>query len=319
MARDRRALADAVKASAREAGFELVGVAEAGPAQTHAAFEDWLARGMHGEMEYLARSAALRADVRNVLPSARSVVAAGAFYSPSLPERDGPKIARYALGRDYHKVLRARLRKVAALLAGEGAESRVCVDSAPVLEREWAQRAGLGWAGKNTCLINSKRGSWFVIGLLLTSAELEPDPPARGGCGSCRICVEACPTGAIVPRDGRWEVDSRRCISYLTIEKRGPFSLEEAGAVGEWTFGCDVCQEVCPFNAARPSQPSRAPQTSEPGFLPGREWPNLERLAMIDEAAWDEATRGSPVRRAGLEGLRRNARANLANAQETNG
>jgi epoxyqueuosine reductase len=311
-------LADRLKEQAAACGFELVGIAAAGPSETHHEYERWLERGMHGEMGYLARSSALRADVRSLLPTAQSVVAVGAVYSPRALEQ-GPKIARYALGRDYHKVVRSRLRRLATWLYEEaGAESRVCVDSAPVLEREWGKRAGLGWYGKNTCLIHSRKGSWFVIGLLLTSAKLRPDPPAEGGCGRCRACVDACPTGAIVHTDGRWQVDARACISYLTIETRGPFSPEEARSIGDWTFGCDVCQEACPFNSPRPSQPERAAEPSIADFAPRGHWPTVSELASIGEEQWDALTRGSAVRRAGLDGLRRNAAANLENAQETN-
>jgi epoxyqueuosine reductase len=227
-----------------------------------------------------------------------------------------PRIARYALGRDYHKVLRPKLRALERELIAmfPSVRSRICVDSAPILEREYAQRAGLGWYGKNTCLINSYRGSWFVIGLVLTTAEFVPDEPARGGCGSCTRCVESCPTGCIVFEDGRWQINAERCISYLTIEHRGAFSAEQERLIGPWTFGCDVCQEVCPFNESRAHQPLRAPQAQLADFRQKRSWPSLRRLAVIQEPEWDLLTRGSPVRRTGLEGLRRNARANLDNA-----
>ncbi len=155
-------------------------------------------------------------------------------------------------------------------------------------------------------LIDSRRGSWFFIGLLLTTAKLEPDGPSTGFCGSCTKCIDACPTGAIVHEQGRWQIDARRCISYQTIEHKGPLEVDTHG----WTFGCDVCQEVCPFNETREAQPVRAAQTVESDFAP-RTWPNLQELAQIDEVRWDELTRGSPVRRTGLEGLRRNALANL--------
>jgi epoxyqueuosine reductase len=310
-------LEDRLKAQARAEGFASVGVARAGPSRTAGEFREWLARGMHGSMGYLERSAELRADVGMLLAGARSVVACSMHYSPEPPPPEGARVARYALGRDYHRVLRGRLRRIGKWLESElpGTRSRACVDSAPVLEREWAQRAGLGWFGKNTCLIDSRRGSWFVLGVLLTTAELEPDPEAVGGCGTCRACVDACPTGAIVHAGGRWQVDSRLCISYLTIEHRGPFLAEQQRAVGGWTFGCDVCQEVCPFNAPRASQPGRAPGASVPDLAPGRRLPPPSELVRLGEQEWDELTRGSAVRRAGLEGLRRNALANLANAQ----
>lgn len=276
--------------------------------------EQWLAAGMHGEMEYMERSVPLRSDVNTVLPGAQSVVAVGLNYNQEPPDRD-VKIARYALGRDYHKVMRNKLRALARF--GESVlpetQWRACVDSAPVMERELANRAGLGWFGKNTMLINSQRGSWFFIGTLLTTANLVPDEPAIGGCGTCRACIDACPTGAITQLGDRWAVDARRCISYLTIEKRGELSAIEQEMVGEWTFGCDICQEVCPFNQPRTNQPLRAQPTREPDFLAVREWPQLEHLRVIDAEEWDRQSQGSAVRRAGYYGIRRNAEANLRN------
>ena len=263
-------------------------------------------------MGYMQRHAALRADPGNLLEGVRSIVACAMHYSAPEPHLPGePRIAAYALGRDYHKVLRGKLRALGRWTEARAPDSRwrACVDSAPLMEREFAQLAGLGWFGKNTCLIDSRRGSRFVLGMFLTTLELEPDVPAVGGCGTCTACIEACPTGAIVPRAGWWAVDARRCISYLTIEHRGP--LPDSAALGDWTFGCDVCQDVCPFNATRPSQPERAPAASNPDLLARRDWPTLEQLAQIAEPEWDALTQGSAVRRAGLEGLRRNARANL--------
>jgi epoxyqueuosine reductase len=182
------------------------------------------------------------------------------------------------------------------------------------LEREYAHRAGLGWFGKNTMLIDSRSGSWFVIGLLLTTLDIEPDLPAQGGCGTCRACIDACPTGAIVwlEQGGRWAVDARRCISYLTIEA----PAEADARIGDWTFGCDVCQEVCPFNARRGSQPLRARPTSEPDFLRHSPVPGmpLEQIERLTPEEWDAATQGSPIRRAGYDGLRRVARINRGNS-----
>jgi epoxyqueuosine reductase len=304
-----------VKERAASLGFTDCGVCEAGGAATIGFFEEWLGRGFHATMDYLPRSVALRADVEAILPGARSVVAVALnYYQENSYVPGQPLIARYALGRDYHKVMRSRLARLARELSELAPEAgfRACVDSAPVLEREWAQRSGLGWFGKNTCLINSRRGSWFFIGLLLTTLELEADEPAIGGCGTCRLCIDACPTGAIVYEDERWQVDARRCISYLTIEHRGAYEASLEPLVGAWTFGCDVCQEVCPFNSLRESQPERAPVTSEEDFA-RRSWPLLVELAEISEEDWDRVTRGSPVRRAGVEGIRRNARVNLEN------
>lgn len=304
-----------IQASAR-LGLERVGVATADPPAGWAFVERWVGKGYHGGMGYLARSLELRRAADALLPGCRSVIAVGMdYYQPNPTSPGGPRIARYALGRDYHKVVRQRLRALVRELGAPPAyRFRVCVDSAPILEREYAHRAGLGWFGKNTMLIDSRRGSWFVIGLVLTDLELAPDDPSMGGCGTCHACVEACPTGCILFEDGRWQVDARRCISALTIEHRGAFSDEQSRQIGDWTFGCDECQDVCPFNQPRPRQPLRAVATTEPGFLSVRSWPDLRALANLDEPRWDELTRGSPVRRAGLDGLRRNARANLANA-----
>lgn len=291
-----------------------MGVCEAVPAPNLSFFDMWIGRNHHADMGWLAASRHLRADLDALLPGARSVVAVALDYNRPNPPRPGyPRIARYALGRDYHKVLRAKLRRLALRIEAEGFACRPCVDSAPVFERDYARLSGLGWFGKNTMLIDSRRGSFFFLGLLLTTAPLTPDRPSEGGCGTCTRCIDACPTGAIVFRDGRWGVDARRCISYLTIEHEGGIPAELARRMGDWTFGCDVCQEVCPFNAERSSQPLRGAPATEPDLLTEREWPSLEAIETLSEADWDLLTRGSPVRRAGLEGLRRNARINREN------
>jgi epoxyqueuosine reductase len=281
------------------------------------AYKRWLAKGYHGSMDYLDRQAPLKAHPECLLPGVQSVVAVGLnYYRPRVETPGQPKIARYALGRDYHKVMRAKLKRLAAWIHAHepGSESRPCVDSAPIFERDYARLSGLGWFGKNTMLIDSRRGSWFFIGLLLTTLRLPSSAPAVGGCGTCSRCVEACPTGAIVFEDERWQIDSRRCISYLTIEHRGAIADDLESRLEGWTFGCDVCQEVCPFNAARDSSPMRSQLTSEPDFLADRPWPSLRELADLSREQWDELTRGSAVRRAGLEGLRCNARLNVRSA-----
>lgn len=301
-----------VKARAFELGFDAIGVCPAQEPPHLETYKRWLRAGLHGTMTYLERHVALKEHPRKLLPAARSIVACAMHYSGPAPCEPGkPRIAAYALGRDYHKVLRGKLRALGRWIETREPETgwRACVDSAPILERDFAQLAGLGWFGKNTCLIDSRRGSRFFIGLLLTELELEPDAPAVGGCGTCTACIDACPTGAIVNRDGTWAVDARRCISYLTIEHRGPLPSEPS--LAGWTFGCDVCQDVCPFNQARQSQPQRAPEARDPGLLDRREWPDLQELAQIPRDDWDALTRGSAVRRAGWEGLRRNAGRNL--------
>lgn len=290
-------------------GFDEIGVCDPGPHPFDAAYRSWIERGFHGGMEYLARHADIKASAKNWLPSANSVVAVTLNYNQPNPcEPSKPHLARYALGRDYHKVLRSRLRRLAGWIVEQHPESewRIAVDSAPVADRAYAYLAGLGWFGKNTMLIDSHRGSWFVIGLLLTSVEFERDVPSTGGCGTCRACIDACPTGCIVFQDGRWLVDARRCISYQTIEHKGALETDLAG----WSFGCDVCQEVCPFNTPRATQPLRAAQTSITDFLDRRSWPSLDDWDSLSEAEWDALSAGSPVRRAGLAGMRRNVNAN---------
>ena len=267
-------------------------------------------------MAYLEKQLPLKSSPLELLPEAQSIVAVALNYGQPNPVRAGyPRIARYALGRDYHKVLRGKLKRLAAWIeaAHPGAKCRPCVDSAPIFERDYANLAGLGWFGKNTCLIDSKRGSWFFIGLLLTSVPFDLDSPSKGSCGTCRKCIEACPTGAIVLDDGRWQIDSRSCISYLTIEHKGPFSNGTLEKVGDWTFGCDICQEVCPFNEPRASQRLRSVKTKELDFLTPRTMPKLSNLAELAHEEWDLLTQGSAIRRAGFEGLKRNAKANLAN------
>lgn len=305
-----------LKEQALALGFDLVGVCPAQAPPHLGAYREWLSKGFHGTMSYLSTQLPLKAHPSQLLPSVRSIVAVGLNYNqPALVEKGQARIARYALGRDYHKVIRGKLRKLSSWVVSRypNDETRACVDSAPIFERDYANLAGLGWFGKNTMLINSQRGSWFFIGLLLTSVEFEPDQPAEGGCGTCHKCIEACPTGAIVFEDGRWQVDARRCISYLTIEHQGEIAPELREKMGDWTFGCDICQDVCPFNQPRSSQPLRAQETREPDFVSVKKWPNLVQLAQIDDATWDEVTKGSPVRRTGIEGLRRNARINLEN------
>ncbi len=298
---------DAVKRIARECGFELAGIAAAQPAGDFARFERWVDRGFAGEMKYLTdRRAELRRDPRSLLPSARSVICVGKLYNTS-PEIRDPAISRYAWGsRDYHDVLREALEQMAGRLQTlQPFEFKLCTDTAPLLERTYARLAGLGWIGKNTCLIHEPLGSWFFLGEIVTSLELEPDSPPPDRCGSCTRCIDACPTQALVPEGDGWTLDSRLCISYLTIELRGPLPEESRPGVGHHLFGCDICQDVCPWN-------SRAPVTDEPAFAP-REIAPVETLARMTEAEFRDFARGTPLARPKYAGFKRNAEAALAN------
>jgi epoxyqueuosine reductase len=298
------ALAARIKETGRRLGFDLVAVGPADPPDHVAAFEGWLDAGHAGSMAYLERGREKRLDPGRVLPGARSVVACALGYFQG-SETQGPSgVARYAWGEDYHAVIEPRLRTLADTLAelAPGTMSRAYVDTGPLLERDLAARAGLGWIGKNTMLLHPDLGSFFFIGTVLTTAELESDAPLPDRCGSCTRCLDACPTGAFVDP---YVLDSRRCIAYLTIEHRGSVPADLRPGVGAWTFGCDVCQDVCPWNR-------RAPVTGEAAFGPRRHPPLAELLA-LDESAYLEGLRGSPLKRARREGLARNAAVVLGN------
>jgi epoxyqueuosine reductase len=305
-----------LKEAAEREGFQLVGVCPASAPPHFGAYLEWLAAGNHAEMGYMESSVTARSHSNELLPGAKSILAVGLNYNSQPPPDAEARVARYALGRDYHKVLKGKLKRIAKWAEDSypGLKTRPCVDSAPVLERDYAQLAGLGWFGKNTCLINSKTGSWFFIGLLILDQEFTADSPAVGSCGSCRLCLDACPTGALTVRGGVPTLESGKCISYLTIEHRGDFTEAQQQMLNGWVFGCDVCQEVCPFNQPRTTQPLRAAQTSEPDFSarPNNALPRLEELSSISDEEFHRRYAGTPLMRAGAKGLRRNARALLA-------
>ena len=261
---------------------------------------------MAGEMTYLTdRRGDLRSDPRHLLASAESMVCVGKLYNVGAGNSSSAegKISRYARGVDYHDVLREALMDLARRIAEEHRqpfEYRACVDTAPLLERSYARQAGLGWIGRNTCLINQGQGSWFFLGELLLSIPLVSDLPAPARCGSCTRCIEACPTQAIIPREhGQWQIDARLCISYLTIEKRGPADPALARQTANHLFGCDICQDVCPWNR-------RAPETSEPSFHPMLDKTSLSTFAAFTEEDFRAAFRHSPVWRAKYSGFLRN-------------
>lgn len=294
-----------VRRRALDEGFDLVAVVRADrPARDAAALDAWLRRDYHAAMSWMARSSGTRADPAVLLPGCRTIVAVSMRYGGGPDSHPGRgKIARYARGRDYHKVLGARLRRLAAWLAeASGAPARACVDTAPVLERAHAQRAGLGWIGKNACLIHRTLGSWTVLGEVLTAAELEPDASAHGEfCGTCTACLDICPTGALVAPG---VLDARRCISYWTIEHRGSTPAQLRGRFGSWMFGCDDCQTVCPWNradAARAAAPALSRRDDLEAGLDA-----AEVLAM-DEAEFRARFSGTPLMRARWDGMRRNA------------
>lgn len=313
-------LEEALKAQAQQLGFELAGIAPAGPPPHGAFYRAWLSQGYAAGMGYLSRpdAVAKRLDVRQVLPGIRSVVVAGKnYYVGDFPPaaRGDPArglIARYAWGRAYQRVLLPRLKRLARWLevaAGRPLQWRAYVDTGPVLERDWAMLAGLGFIGKNTHLIHPRLGSYLFLGVLLVDLSLRPDAPqAQSRCGTCHRCLEACPTGALV---APYTLDARRCISYLTIEHRGPLPEEAASLLGNWVFGCDVCQEVCPWTQ-RFSRP-----TGDPDFQPRLDpAPRLEDLLRLTPAAFRERYAETPLARASLEGLVRNAQAILARQGE---
>jgi len=308
-----------VKRLALECGFELAGVARAEPIEDDfARYREWTERSMAGEMRYLTdRRADVRRDPQNLLPGARSIICLGKLYNQAPPpQREGHAIfSRYAWGRDYHEVLREALEQLANKLAAvEQHRWKICVDTAPLLERSYARLAGLGWIGRNTCLINEPQGSWFFLGELITTLDLAPDAPPPDRCGTCTRCIEACPTQAIVPAVGHshdeWTLDARRCISYLNIELRGPIPAEQESWLGSRVFGCDICQEVCPWNA-------RAPESSDPAFRPLYDpSPPLQDLAGLSAEEFRERFRGTPVLRAKHEGMLRNVAAAMKASAE---
>jgi epoxyqueuosine reductase len=311
--------AGAIRELARQCGFELAGVAPAEALPDSAWYHEWVASGFAGGMRYLADyRAGARNDPRNLLASARSIVCVGKLYNTPWPystQFDAGErgwISRYAWGDDYHAVVRRGLERLDAMLRQRAAaefESRICVDTAPLLERSYARTAGLGWIGKNTCLINQPRGSWFFLGELLLSLAIEPDAadaPPPGRCGTCTRCIDACPTAAIVPAGPGFAVDSRLCISYLTIELRGAMALEHRTGMGGHVFGCDICQDVCPWNR-------RAPVTGDPAFEPRQFAPPLGELAAVTEDEFRSLYRGTPVTRARYSGFLRNVAVAMGN------
>ena len=306
---------NAIKTRARELGFDLCGVAPAHAFPELAFFNQWIARGYAGTMGYLPRSAERRSDVRKVVPSAQSVIVTGTLYNcgdPYSTERKDAtraEVARYAWSRDYHHVIGERLEALLAWMreaCEEPFEARAYVDTGPVQERVYAQYAGLGWIGKNTCVINPELGSWILLGAIICSLPFEIDAPSLDQCGKCTLCLEACPTSAFA---APYELDATKCVSYLTIEYRGSIPDAHRDAIGNHIFGCDICQEVCPWNAspvnvADPSWSSRQ-ELNLGALIDLWQRTDEELAAMIGDTA---------MTRAGVKGLRRNLAVALGNS-----
>ncbi len=312
-------LADDIRAWSRELGFQQVGITDVTIAQDEERLMQWLEQGRHGEMDYMQRHGRRRARPQELVPGTIRLISARMDYLPpeTLPPEDvleKPElgyISRYALGRDYHKVMRKRLAQLAERIQGQvaGSTYRVFVDSGPVLEKAFARQAGLGWIGKHTNVINSRAGSWFFLGEILTNLPLPTDEPASDHCGTCRACIDVCPTRAIV---APYELDATRCISYLTIEMRGSIPVEFRKPMGNRIYGCDDCQLVCPWNKF-------ARLTVEADFKARH---GLDGVTLVSLFGWNEEeflkrTEGSAIRRIGYECWLRNIAVALGNAPTT--
>jgi epoxyqueuosine reductase len=312
---DPTAAAERAKAMALEAGFDRAGIARADAPAELTFFAEWVARGAAGEMRYLVDQMDRRRDLRAAFPWARSVLCVALQYDTPEPySTENPAgtgwIARYAWGDDYHDVMKKMLKRLRERLVAElgRMETRVHVDTGPIVERAYAAAAGIGAWGKNTCLLDPVLGSWFFLGEVVLERELTPDAPRTDMCGSCTACLDACPTAAF-PRP--FELDATRCISYLTIETKGAIPEELRPGVGRHVFGCDICQDVCPWNRKRRVHggPAFAPR-------PGLVAPDLEALAALDEDSFRERFRANPVKRSKRRGLLRNVAVAMGNSRE---
>jgi epoxyqueuosine reductase len=310
---DAGALSAQIKQRAQALGFELVGISPVKAPLHEQSFAKWLRQGFAGELNYMARTEALRREPRELMPWAQSVISVGLNYftAPARPAPSGEIngwISRYAWGDDYHDLMKRKLQSLLESLeqfAGAPVQGRAFVDSGPVLERDHAGVAGLGWIGKNTQLISPKKGSWFFLGELFVDCPLSYDRPIRDRCGQCDLCLKACPTQAFV---GPYILDARRCISYLTIELKGSMPRHLRPLIGNHIFGCDICQEVCPYNV-------KAQATAESAFgaRPGLHAPQLTPLLSLSAAEFREKFRGSPILRAKRRGFLRNVAVALGN------
>ncbi len=314
---DAHQLAGDLKRRAMELGFDLVGIADAHPSRYRDYLRNWLDDGQAGTMQYLAGRFDERTDPSVYLPGAHSVICVAMNYHAPLepvPEEQRPyhgRVARYALGDDYHEMIKRRLHALADWLRERAPDAlmKSAVDTAPVMEKGLAARAGIGWQGKNTCTINEGIGSWLLLGEIITTLELPPDEPATDRCGTCTRCLDACPTGAIT---APYQLDARRCISYLTIEHRaGEIDPTLAPKIGDWLYGCDICQDVCPWN-------SKAPATTDPALAPRFPTGTLDLREVLSWTVEDYQSRlrRSAMKRVKLPVLQRNARVALRNNGE---
>ena len=303
-----------IKSKAIELGFDLCGVAAADDYPELTFLPEWLERGYAGEMIWMARTADRRQDVRHVVPGARSVIVTGTIYNTSAPSTSGREdgsaiLSRYAWGDDYHVVIGRRLEALLEWMRAEtndAFDARAYVDTGPVQERVYAQYAGLGWIGKNTCLINAEVGSWLFLGEIICTLPLEPDTQGLEQCGTCTKCLDACPTGALVEPG---VLDSTRCISYLTIELRTSIPEPARADLGAHVYGCDICQEVCPYNQPAPVSSDAAWQPR-----PGLDLPRLVDLWRASDTSLRRLLKGSAMTRAKLPGLRRNLAIAIGNS-----
>ena len=308
-------LSEKIKEAAQQLGFALVGISPVMSPPHEESFARWLRRELAGELEYMRRTESLRRDPRRLVPWAKSVISVGmnyytAFPRPPMSSQPNGWISRYAWGEDYHNVIKRRLESLLErirIIHGTPVEGRPFVDGGPVLERDFAGVAGLGWIGKNTQLISPKKGSWFFLGELFVDLPLTYDRPLRDRCGKCDLCLKACPTGAFV---GPYVLDARRCISYLTIELKGFIPRHLRPLIGDHIFGCDICQEVCPYNV-------KAEPTTDQAYQPktGLHAPQLIPLLSLDQEAFRIRFHGSPILRAKRRGLLRNVAVALGNIQ----
>jgi epoxyqueuosine reductase len=304
--------ASSIKSKARELGFEKVGVACLGDLPRAEFLREWLGRSFHGEMDYMARGPERREDPARLLPGARAIVVVAKNYNAPGAHSEDPRvgrISRYAWGDDYHEVLLDKLHDLRRFLERLGGSAKVCVDTAAVLEKPWAQAAGLGWQGKHTNLLARDGGSWFFLGEVITDLDLEADPPhAEDYCGTCTRCIDLCPTRAIV---APYVLDSRRCIAYLTIEHRGAIPRELRPMMGNLVFGCDICQDVCPWNRFAQVAPEREFYARE-----GNLTPSLIELMALSREEFNRRFKDSPVKRAKYAGFLRNVAVALGNSND---